>query len=105
MKRAKKLLILLGVLIVVCAAAFAASKLNPELNTGNDDTDGSAVFTLDADSVTALSFKYTGTLSFEHDNGTWYSNDDPDFPLDSSRIDRMVSAISSIIATNANAYL
>ena len=31
MKRAKKLLILLGVLIVVCAAAFAASKLNPEL--------------------------------------------------------------------------
>ena len=59
-------------LIVVCAAAFAASKLNPELNTGNDDTDGSAVFTLDADSVTALSFKYTGSLSFEHDNGTWY---------------------------------
>ena len=98
MKRAKKLLILLGVLIVVCAAAFAASKLNPELNTGNDDTDGSAVFTLDADSVTALSFKYTGSLSFEHDNGTWYSNDDPDFPLDSSRIDRMVSAISSISA-------
>ena len=30
-------------------------------------TDGSAVFTLDADSVTALSFKYTGSLSFEHD--------------------------------------
>ena len=49
MKRAKKLLILLGVLIVVCAAAFASSKLNPELNTGNDGTDGSAVFTLDAD--------------------------------------------------------
>ena len=70
MKRAKKLLILLGVLIVVCAAAFAASKLNPELNTGNDDTDGSAVFTLDAGSVTALSFKYTGSLSFEHDNGS-----------------------------------
>ena len=42
MKRAKKLLILLGVLIVVCAAAFAASKLNPELNTGNDGTDSSA---------------------------------------------------------------
>ena len=98
MKRAKKLLILLGVLIVVCAAAFAASKLNPELNTGNDGTDGSAVFTLDADSVTSLSFRYTGSLSFERDGGTWYSNDDPDFPLDSSRIDRMVSAISSISA-------
>ena len=98
MKRAKKLLILLGVLIVVCAAAFAASKLNPELNTGSDDAESSAVFTLDADSVTALSFKYTGSLSFERDNGTWYSDDDPDFPLDSSRIDRMVSAISSISA-------
>ena len=98
MKRTKKLLILLGVLIVVCAASFAASKLNPELSTGSDDTESSAVFTLDADSVTALSFKYTGSLSFEHDNGTWYSNDDPDFPLDSSRIDRMVSAISSISA-------
>lgn len=98
MKRAKKLLILLGVLIVVCAAAFAASKLNPELNTGSDDTESSAVFTLDADSVTSLSFRYTGSLSFERDGGTWYSNDDPDFPLDSSRIDRMVSAISSICA-------
>ena len=98
MKRAKKLLILLGVLIVVCAAAFAASKLNPELNTGSDDTESSAVFTLDADSVTSLSFRYTGSLSFERDGGTWYSNDDPDFPLDSSRIDRMVSAISSISA-------
>ena len=65
MKRAKKLLILLGVLIVMCAAAFAASKLNPELNTGNDDTDGSAVFTLDADSVTSLSFRYTGSFSFD----------------------------------------
>lgn len=98
MKRAKKLLILLGILIVVCAAAFAASKLNPELNTGSDDTESSAVFTLDADSVTALSFKYTGSLSFERDDGTWYSNDDPDFPLDGTRIDRMVSAISSITA-------
>ena len=98
MKRAKKLLILLGILIVVCAAAFAASKLNPELSTGSDDDESSAVFTLDADSVTALSFKYTGSLSFERDGSTWYSNDDPDFPLDGSRIDRMVSAISSITA-------
>ena len=98
MKRAKKLLILLDVLIVVCAAAFAASKLNPELNTGSDDSESSAVFTLDADSVTALSFKYTGSLSFERDGGTWYSDDDPDFPLDGTRIDRMVSAISSISA-------
>ena len=98
MKRAKKLLILLGVLIVVCAASFAASKLNPELNTDSDDSEDTAVFTLDADSVTALSFKYTGSLSFERDDGTWYSNDDPDFPLDSSRIDSMISAISSISA-------
>ena len=105
MKRTKKLLILLCVLIVVCAASFAASKLNPELNTGSDESESSAVFTLDADSVTVLSFKYTGSLSFERDDGTWYSNDDPDFPLDGTRIDRMVSAISSIIATNANAYL
>ncbi len=98
MKRAKKLLILLCVLIVVCAASFAASKLNPELNTGSDESESSAVFTLDADSVTVLSFKYTGSLSFERDDGTWYSNDDPDFPLDGTRIDRMVSAISSISA-------
>ena len=98
MKRAKKLLILLCVLIVVCAASFAASKLNPELNTGSDESESSAVFTLDADSVTVLSFKYTGSLSFERDDGTWYSNDDPDFPLDGTRIDRMVSAISSITA-------
>ena len=98
MKRTKKLLILLGVLIVVCAAAYAASKLNPELNTGSDEAGSSAVFTLDPDSVTALSFKYTGSLSFERDGGTWYSNDDPDFPLDGTRIDRMVSAISSISA-------
>ena len=55
MKRTKKLLILLGVLIIVCAAAYAASKLNPELNTGSDDAGSSAVFTLDPDSVTALS--------------------------------------------------
>ena len=98
MKRTKKLLILLGVLIVVCAASFAASKLNPELSTGSGDTESSAVFTLDANSVTVLSFRYTGSLSFERDNGTWYSDDDPDFPLDGTRIDRMVSAISSISA-------
>lgn len=56
MKRNQKLLILAGTLVVVSAAAFAATRLAAEPETTETKTETVAVYSADAEAVTALSW-------------------------------------------------
>lgn len=96
MKRGKKLLYLSLALVVLLAAAFAASKLNPELNVSEEEDTSSVIFTLDTDSVTALS---VNGLGFEKDGDDWLYTGDSAFPLNDSYVKTMLDTLSSISAS------
>lgn len=88
MNRSKKLCILLGVLAVVCAAAFAA--LGMEERREQIKTSGETVLEIDPDSVQALSWEYEGrTLAF-HKDETWLYDDDAEFPVDEEKINGLL---------------
>lgn len=57
MKRGKKLIALLAALVILTGAALAATLLNPERQEGSgQEEEKISIFTLDSDSVTALSW-------------------------------------------------
>lgn len=101
MSRGKKLMGLLLVLVVLAGAAFAAKRLNPENQETEEETEtGVSVFTLDADSVTALSWTYgEESLTFEQSDGGWVYGEDSGFPLDSTYIETMLAALSDVTAS------
>lgn len=89
MNRSKKLLGLLGVLIIICAVTFAVTKYETHKeNIKNSDT---VILKLDPDSVTALSWKNeTAQLSF-HKDEQWLYDDDEAFPTDPEKIADLLS--------------
>lgn len=102
MGRGGRLLALLLVLAILIAGSFVATKLNPENQDGGEEETetGVSIFTLDADSATALSWTYgEETLSFENTDGAWAYAEDGSFPLDSAYIDAMLSALSDVAAS------
>ena len=103
MKRGKKLIALLAALVILTGAALAATLLNPERQEGSgQEEEKISIFTLDSDSVTALSWTYEEeTLSFLCDGGQWSYADDAAFPLDSSYLEDMVTALSDVTASKS----
>ena len=95
MKRGKKLFYLSLALVVLLAAAFAAGRLNPELNVSGEEEPSSVIFTLDTDRVTALS---VNGLGFEKDGEDWLYTGDSAFPLNASYVKTMLDTLSSISA-------
>ena len=103
MKRGKKLIALLAALVILTGAALAATLLNPERQEGSgQEEEKISIFTLDSDSVTALSWTYEEeTLSFLCDGGQWSYADDAAFPLDSSYLEDMVTALGDVTASKS----
>lgn len=97
MKRGKKLLLLTLVLVVVAGAALAALKFMPDEEV--EETESISVLTLDAESITGLTWSYGDeSLSFVCDGSVWSYSEDADFPLDTSYMSAMTSAVSDISA-------
>ena len=82
MARSKRLLILLGVLVAACIAAFAA--LHWQEKQEQIAVSGEEVLSIDPDSVQSLSWTYGGTsLAFSRDEtGGWTYDNDAAFPVD-----------------------
>ena len=96
MRKATKLYILLGVLIVVCAAAFAVSRY--EQKKENIKNSGEVILEIPTDSVTAVSWtNENGTFSFTKDEG-WTYDDDEAFPVDESKINDILAQFESFAA-------
>ena len=100
MNRGKKLLLLLGVLVFLIAAAVAVGRLSPEKEDEAAIEDSSEViFAMDADSVTALAWTYEGeTVSFSRGGSGWTYDGDAAFPADSSYLTAMLSTLAEVRA-------
>lgn len=97
MTKAKKLYVLLGVLAVVCAAAFAVSRY--EVKKEDIKASGEVVFTIDPDAVTALAWEQgSSSLAFTREDGTWKYDDDAAFPVDGDKIAERLEAFEDFAA-------
>ena len=89
MKKLSKIIILLGVLLVVCAAAFVVSRQEDKKEQIKNSDE--IILTLDSDSVTALSWEYEDvSLAFHKDEDTWLYDDDEAFPVDEEKISALL---------------
>lgn len=99
MRKATKLYALLGVLIVVCVAAFAVSRYEEKKEQIKNS--GEVILEIPTDSVTALSWtNESGTFSFTKDE-TWVYDDDNAFPVDEEKINDLLEQFTSFAAAFA----
>lgn len=99
MRKATKLYALLGVLLVVCIAAFAVSRYEEKKEQIKNS--GEVILEIPTDSVTALSWtNESGTFSFTKDE-TWVYDDDNAFPVDEEKINNLLEQFTSFAAAFA----
>lgn len=94
MKRAKKLYILLGVLVLVCAATFILSRM--EEKQEQIKTSGETILSLDASTVTALSWEYDEESLAFHKDGVWMYDGDEDFPVSEDKINELLGGFENL---------
>lgn len=102
MKRQKKMLLLLGCLVLLIGLTLAVTTLNKRnaAEDGAQKEDNSVtVFTLDPETVTELSWSYSEDLSFHREGDGWVYTADPRFPLDESFIRTALEKLSEITAS------
>lgn len=97
MHKAAKIYALLGVLLVVCAAAFAVSHYEEKQEQIKNS--GEVILEIPVDQVTALSWTNdSGTFSFTKDE-TWAYEDDAAFPVDEEKISGLLAQFESFEAS------
>lgn len=99
MRKATKLYALLGVLLVVCIAAFAVSRYEEKKEQIKNS--GKVILEIPTGSVTALSWTNdSGTFSFTKGE-TWVYDDDNAFPVDEEKINDLLEQFTSFAAAFA----
>ncbi len=93
MNRSKKLAVLLGVLLVVSAAAFGATRW--EARKEQILNSDAVILEVPVESVQGLSWEYqSNSLSF-HRDGTWLYDGDEAFPVDDKKVDALLERFQS----------
>ena len=99
MRKATKLYALLGVLLVVCIAAFAVSRYEEKKEQIKNS--GEVILEIPTESVTALSWtNESGKFSFTKDE-TWSYDEDNAFPVDEEKINDLLEQFTSFAAAFA----
>ncbi len=93
MKRAKKLYTMLGILALVCAAAFVA--LNYEEKQEKIKNSDEIILEIAADEVRALSWENDSTAVSFTKNETWAYDGDEAFPVDEEKINDLLEVFES----------
>lgn len=97
MRKSVKLCILFGVLLAVCAAAFAVSRREEKKEQIKNS--GEVVLAIPADSVTALSWENEdGSFAFTKDETGWKYDEDAAFPVDGEKIGEMLAQFEAFTA-------
>lgn len=98
MRKTTRLVVLLGVLAVLCAAVFAVShyqEKQEQIKTG-----GEVILSIPADSVSAVSWSIVdGSLSFTKEDGVWHYDDDAAFPVDEEVLADMLAPLEAFSAS------
>ncbi len=84
MKKAKRIYVLLGVLLVACVATVVISRQEEEKEKIKNSDE--IVLTIDSESVTALSWEYEDISLAFHKDETWLYDDDETFPVNEEKI-------------------
>lgn len=96
MRKSTRLVVLLGVLLVICGAAFAVSGYQEKKE--NIKNSGQVVLEIPTDSVTALSWtNESGSFSFTKGD-TWTYDGDAAFPVSEEKIKNLLSQFQSFAA-------
>ncbi len=93
--RAKKIYTLLGVLVVLCIITFAVTQYTEEQE--NISNTNEVVLSIDADSVTALSWEIDGSsygFHYDSDSDTWLYDDDEAFPTSTDTITELLEVFA-----------
>ena len=92
-ERAKRIYILLGVLAVVCVAAFAVMHYQEqqELIQNTDEI----ILEVDSSTVQSLSWTYDGESLAFHKDGAWLYDGDEAFPVDEEKINDLLETFQA----------
>lgn len=97
-RKSKKLLVLLGVLLIVSAVTFGVSRYEKHVEKikNTDET----ILSIDSGSVTALSWKNGDEpLSFHKEGENWIYDEDEVFPVDADKIENLLSVFEALSAS------
>ncbi len=96
MKRYKRVFILLGVLVILVAAAFGVSHMRQRREAIR--TFGETFLAIPSDTVTALDWTNGDTsLAFRKD-GTWHWTEDEAFPVDQQKLSKLLAPFEDMAA-------
>lgn len=93
MKRSKRLFVMLGVLVVACAATFAAMQV--EERKEQIKVSGQVVLEVSADDVQSLKWDYDEVSLAFHKEETWLYDEDEAFPVDEEKINALLEQFAS----------
>lgn len=96
MHRSKRLLILVGVLAVVCAAAFLAARVQEQQE--QVEASGETVLAIDAGNVASLAWTSGEAEYAFHKDGTWIYDADEAFPVNAEALEELLAPFSSFNA-------
>ena len=94
MKRAKKLYILLGVLVLACIATFVLTRMEDEKE--QIKASGETILSLDSSAVTSLSWQYDDESLAFHKDETWLWDDDDSFPVSEDKINELLGVFEDL---------
>ena len=94
MQRAKRIYLLLGVLAVVCAAAFAVTRYQAEQERISNTDE--VVLELDPDTVDSLSWSCDGESLAFHKDGSWLYDEDSAFPVDEEKVQALLEDFQAL---------
>ncbi len=96
MHRSKRLLILVGVLAVVCAAAFLATRVQEQQE--QVEASGETVLAIDAGNVASLAWTSGEAEYAFHKDETWIYDADEAFPVSAEALEELLAPFSSFNA-------
>ncbi len=98
MRKKKNLYIMLGVLAVICIAAFAVSRHQEKKEQIKNS--GEVVLEIPTEEVTALSWtNENGSFSFTKGEDSWTYDDDEAFPVDTEKMEDLLELFQSFTAS------
>lgn len=100
MKRNKRLLILIGVLVLCIVGYAVVSAISKKQENVEEEDSSIAVTDFSADSVARLCWTYQGEdFALTKTDGTWYNEADEDFPVKQSYVSTMSTQIAGMTAS------
>lgn len=95
MTKAKKMSILLGVLVLMIIVYFAAKKLG-----GEKEENSIEISNIKAEDISDISWQYNGEeISLSQKDGSWTRADEQDFPVNQTKVSEIADALSNLKAS------